>query len=61
LIVTRRRLTEEERDLVADIAVDLSATRGVLLDIHARTSAVMVRDAERSSLIATVLKEAIAA
>jgi predicted nucleotidyltransferase len=61
LIATRRRLTEEDRDSVADIAVDFSAKRGVLMDIHIRTSEAMVRDAERSPLIATVLRESVAA
>ena len=61
LLETRRRLTEEDRDRVADVAVDLSATHGALLDVHARTSEAMARNAERSPLIAAVLREAVAA
>jgi len=61
LLATRRRLTETERDRVADVAVDLTVQWGVLLDIHMRTSEAMVRDATRSPLIASVLKEAVAA
>lgn len=61
LLETRRRLTEQERDSVADVAIDLSAEMGVLFDIHARTSESMARDAERSPLIAAVLREAVPA
>lgn len=61
LIETKGRLSEQERDGVTDIAVDLSADRGVLLDIHYRTSETIVRDATRSPFIEAVLKEGVAA
>ena len=38
MVETGARLTEEQRDAVADIAVDMTAQHGVLLDIHYYTS-----------------------
>ena len=38
LLETKDEITEEQRDLVADLAVDISADLGVWLDIHYRTA-----------------------
>lgn len=59
LLETTRPLTESERDSVADVALDVSADRGVLLDIHQRTSAVMHRRRPFSLFTQTVLQEAL--
>ena len=59
LLETIGSLTPEERDLVADIAVDLSADYGVLLDIHTRTSEAMKRRHPFSLFVRTVLEEAV--
>lgn len=52
--------TERQRDLVADIAVDISAEHGVLLDIHYR-SAEGMREAPDSfsPFVQSVLDEGI--
>ena len=60
LLETKRRLSERDRDAVADVAVDLSADRGVLLDIHYRTTEAILRGASRSPFIESVLAEAVA-
>jgi predicted nucleotidyltransferase len=39
LLETKDPLTEQQRDLVSDVAVDIASDAGVLLDIHYRTSA----------------------
>lgn len=41
LLETEDELTEQQRDLVADVAVDISADLGALLDIHYRTAKAM--------------------
>lgn len=37
LLETKSEITEKQRDLVADLAVDISANLGAWLDIHYRT------------------------
>jgi len=37
LLETKDDITEEQRDVVADLAVDISSSTGVWLDIHYRT------------------------
>ncbi len=59
LLETARRLTKDERDRVADVAVDISAERGVLLDIHERTSEAVLRKHPFSVFTQTVLEEGI--
>jgi predicted nucleotidyltransferase len=59
LIETAHHLSEEERDRVADVAVDLSADHGVLLDIHQRTSETLRRRRPFSLFAHTVLLEGV--
>ena len=59
LLETRARLSEQERDDVADVAVDMSADHGVLLDIHERTAAAMKRRRPFSVFVQSVLEEAV--
>ena len=60
LLETRQRLSERDRDVVADVAVDMSADKGVLIDIHYRTSEAIVYGASHSPFIESVLAEAVA-
>ena len=60
LVETHAPVTEQERDLVADVAIDMSITHHVLLDVHYRSLARMQRDRGRSLFLQTVLAEAVA-
>lgn len=58
LIETTRVLTERERDVIADIAIDVTAEHGVLLDIHYRSSEALRNPREsRSPFTQTVVEE----
>jgi len=59
LLETTRRLTEQERDRVADVAIDVSADYGVLFDIHERTSEALKRNRPFSLFTHTVLQEGV--
>ncbi len=60
MVETKSKLTERQRDAVADIAVDIAADYGVLLDIHYYTSKDIVNPPySRSPFIMSVLEEGI--
>lgn len=61
MLETRNPLGEDDRNLVADTAIDLAAEYGVLFDVHMRTSAAIASGANRSPLISNILQEAVAA
>ena len=61
LLETRSAVSEAERDMIADVAVDISADCGVLLDIHYRTSEAVANGVGKSAFIESILAEAIAA
>ena len=60
LLATRDEMTEQQRDLVADVAVDISADHGALLDIHYRTAESMTTPPQSfSPFIQSVLAEGV--
>lgn len=61
LIETRQSPVESERDAVADVALDITAETGALLDIHYRTTEVLSHKALRTPFIDTILQESVLA
>jgi predicted nucleotidyltransferase len=61
LLETRATPLENDRDAVADVAVDISADTGALLDIHYRTSEALAKESTRSPFIDTILRDAVLA
>jgi len=61
LLETRSTPLEADRDAVADVAVDISAETGALLDIHYRTTEVLSHETLRTPFIDTILREAVLA
>ncbi len=59
LLETRVAPLERDRDAVADVAVDISADTGALLDIHYRTTEALAHESLRSPFVDTVLQESV--
>lgn len=60
LLETKSVLTEKQRDAVADLAIDIVAEHGVLLDIHYYTTDEMTRPPySRSPFVHAVLEEGV--
>ncbi len=59
LLETRVKPLEKDRDAVADVALDISAATGALLDIHYRTTDMLAQEAAKSPFIETVLHESV--
>jgi predicted nucleotidyltransferase len=61
LVETERALTPGERDMVADISIDLAAEFGCLLDVHYYTRSELHRPPySRTPFVHTVMEEGIA-
>lgn len=61
LLETRVAPLEKDRDAVADVAVDISADTGALLDIHYRTTETISQGSTRSPFIDTIMRDAVLA
>lgn len=61
LLETRGTPLENDRDAVADVAVDISAETGALLDIHYRTTETLSQESAKSPFIDTILRDAVLA